>query len=551
MLAHQDQKIDKIAILHAYPMPPKPTRMTRIAFILLCHKDPDAVVAQALRLTAEGDFIAIHFDRRASDDAYAIIEAKLSSNPNVLLAPRRVRCGWGEWSLVEATLLALRAAHKHFTTATHFYLMSGDCMPTKSAKFAHQMLAPSKTDYIESVDFYASDWIKTGMKEERLEFRHWFNERGHKTLFYWSMYAQRRLGLRRAPPDDLKICIGSQWWCLRRETIRKVLEFIDTRPDVTRFFRTTWIPDETFFQTLVRHLVPACEIDSRTLTFLTFTDYGMPATFYNDHYSFLLSQDYLFARKISSEANALKTRLGTVWSSDQDHFEVSNAGRKLHNFLTGRGRIGRRFAPRCWEAESSLGADRELLILCCKKWDVAKRVLGKARNAFQLDGVAYLFHEQNADLPDLGGIDSSVDKRTRHRRAFLRMLFDHHQTDRLAICVDPSAIDVMQDFFSDKARTRMLVIGCIFTDDDLIGHAQRVGLAGDIVTPDTRAQLLPALHQEIALEQDRIRDADFPEVYRVEQTNSEEENTGVLSEFFRIPWEQAREIANPRTLYND
>ncbi len=29
-----------------------------------------------------------------------------------------------------------------------------------------------------------------------------------------------------------------------------------------------------------------------------FTDYGMPVTFYNDHYDLLLSQDYLFARKI-------------------------------------------------------------------------------------------------------------------------------------------------------------------------------------------------------------------------------------------------------------
>ncbi len=30
-----------------------------------------------------------------------------------------------------------------------------------------------------------------------------------------------------------------------------------------RFFRTTWIPDETFFQTIVRHLVPEAEIRSR------------------------------------------------------------------------------------------------------------------------------------------------------------------------------------------------------------------------------------------------------------------------------------------------
>ena len=48
--------------------------MTRIAFILLCHKDPDAVIAQADRLTASGDYIAVHFDGRADAADYARIE---------------------------------------------------------------------------------------------------------------------------------------------------------------------------------------------------------------------------------------------------------------------------------------------------------------------------------------------------------------------------------------------------------------------------------------------------------------------------------------------
>ena len=39
--------------------------MARIAFILLCHKDPDAIIKQAKRLTAADDFVAIHFDARA------------------------------------------------------------------------------------------------------------------------------------------------------------------------------------------------------------------------------------------------------------------------------------------------------------------------------------------------------------------------------------------------------------------------------------------------------------------------------------------------------
>ena len=37
--------------------------MAKIAFILLCHKDPDGIINQATRLTAVGDYISIHFDR--------------------------------------------------------------------------------------------------------------------------------------------------------------------------------------------------------------------------------------------------------------------------------------------------------------------------------------------------------------------------------------------------------------------------------------------------------------------------------------------------------
>ncbi len=185
--------------------------MTRIAFILLCHKDPEAVIAQARRLTAEGDVIAIHFDANASDEAYSQIRDALGTDPSIILAPRRVSCGWGEWSLVEATLVSLKAARDTFKDATHFYMLSGDCMSIKSAKFARTMLAPGQTDYIESVDFFTSGWIKTGMQEDRLIYRHWFNERTQPKRFYLAWNTQKRLGMKREPPQDLKIMIGSQW----------------------------------------------------------------------------------------------------------------------------------------------------------------------------------------------------------------------------------------------------------------------------------------------------------------------------------------------------
>jgi hypothetical protein len=452
--------------------------MAQIAYILLCHKDPDAIVSLASQLTAGGDCVAVHFDGRARDTDFVQITTALADNDNVVFAARE-KCGWGEWSLVQATLNALTVAEQSFPRATHFYMVSGDCMPIKSAEYVHEFLDQHDIDFIEAFDYFNNDWIKTGMREERLIYRHYINERKHKTLFYAALNTQKRLGLKRKIPDDLSVMVGSQWWCLRRRTIEMILDFVKERRDVVRFFRTTWIPDETFFQTLVRHLVPHREIDQRTLTFLMFSDYGMPVTFYNDQYDMLLAQDFMFARKISSEALELKKRLGALYAGGRDTFNVSNEGRKLYQYLTQQGRYGRRFAPRFWERESTLGRERELLILVCKKWHVAKRLLDAIRRATNLHGVEFVFDEVDAGLPHLGGIENSMEKRTRHRRAMMRMLYDYYDTNRLVICLDPNNLDLLHDFHSDRCTTRILEIECDYSEDYLIGHAKRTVLASD------------------------------------------------------------------------
>ncbi|MFX0546828.1 DUF5928 domain-containing protein [Roseovarius sp. S1116L3] len=525
--------------------------MAKIAYILLCHKDPAAIIAQAEMLTAAGDCISIHFDGRADPGHFQQIKVALAENPNVCFAKKRIKCGWGEWSLVEATLLAVEAAVRAFPRATHFYMLSGDCAAIKSARYAHEFLDAEDVDYIESFDYFDSDWIKTGMKEERLIYRHVFNERKHKWLFDTSFHLQQRLGLRREIPRDIQVQIGSQWWCLRRRTIEWILDFTRQRRDVMRFFRTTWIPDETFFQTLVRHIVPEAEIHTRTLTFLMFTDYGMPQTFYNDHYDLLLGQDFLFARKISPEATELKARLAALYSDDAAEFKISNEGTNLFKFLTGRGRIGRRFSSRFWETESTLGRHRELMIVLCKKWHVAKRLLQRIRQVTNVPATEYLFNEEGTDLPDLGGIQASLGKRTRHRRALMRMLFDYHDTDRMIVCMDPGNLDLLEDFCGDRSTTRLLEIQCVFTDDYLIGHAMRVGLAGEQTSAETLERLLPTIRGETTFESDKIRDAEFEHHYIMRETDSDEENAIPISKFLSIGHDQALSIARTDHLFAD
>ena len=282
-----------------------------------------------------------------------------------------------------------------------------------------------------------------------------------------------------------------------------------------------------------------------------FTDYGMPVTFYNDRYDLLLAQDSLFARKISTEATELKTRLGKLYASGRDDFKVSNEGRGLFKFLCGRGRIGCWLASRFWESETSLGRERELLILACKKWHVAKRLVGAIRHHTDIPTIEYLFDEQDASLRDLGGIQSNLEKRTRHRRALMRMLFDYYDTDRLIICLDTASLDLMQDFFSDRSTTKLLELECSLTDEYLAGHARRVGLAGDQTSDETLAQLLPTIRYDVLFESDRIRDTGFKNYGRIVEAASPQDNAHPIAHFLSVDDETARQIAETLYLFVD
>ncbi|HLQ20013.1 MAG TPA: DUF5928 domain-containing protein, partial [Tabrizicola sp.] len=219
--------------------------------------------------------------------------------------------------------------------------------------------------------------------------------------------------------------------------------------------------------------------------------------------------------------------------------------------LTSRGREGRRFAQRFWESEGSLGRNRTLLVVACKKWHVAKRLVDRVRGLTALPAVDYLFNEEATALPDLGGLQTSIEKRMRHRRALVRMLFEHWGADRLVLCVDPGSIELIQDFRNDRSRLRLLEIECDFSDEYLLGHARRVGLAGPRTPASGLDTLLPTIRYDVKFESDRLRDLDLAAHFRMRQSATVEENAAVLAEFLEIPVETAGEIAATDYLFVD
>ena len=124
-------------------------------------------------------------------------------------------------------------------------------------------------------------------------------------------------------------------------------------------------------------------------------------------------------------------------------------------------------------------------------------------------------------------------------------------TDRLIVCLDPSNIDVLDDFYGDRATIKTMEIACSFTNDYIRGHAIRSGIANENSSEDALARLVPTVRQDLAFESDRIRDRNFPHLYSISDKHSPEDNMMQISAFLDISEEKARQIAETPYLFSD
>ncbi len=179
----------------------------------------------------------------------------------------------------------------------------GSCLPLRPVDELRAYLDERpRTDFIESVTTADVGWTVGGLNYERFTLRFPFSWRKHRWLFDTYVELQRFLRVRRKMPAGIVPHLGSQWWCLTRQTLSAILEGPD-REEYDRYFRKVWIPDESYFQTLVRQV--SSNVESRSLTLSKFDFQGKPHIFYDDHLQLLKRSDCFVARKIWPQANRL------------------------------------------------------------------------------------------------------------------------------------------------------------------------------------------------------------------------------------------------------
>lgn len=268
----------------------------RIAYIILAHRLIEQVARLIRVLSAPDDTFFVHIDKKADHQAGVNLLSTLMSSvgPDADVRPvKRHSCFWGNWSLIGATLEAMQAVIDSEIQYERVVLLSGQDYPIKSRAYIKDFFVHHReAEFVESFSLATKNrWTEWGGQYSDIS-RAW-----HLHLSVRSHWLH--IPIRRKIPLGWVPHGGSQWWCLTRPAVEYILQLLSSHPEVSRYFRRSFIPDEMFFQTVLANSPYASRVTGDNLTYVDSSSPTppWPTVLDTTFYPTLMASPKLFARK--------------------------------------------------------------------------------------------------------------------------------------------------------------------------------------------------------------------------------------------------------------
>jgi len=261
----------------------------KIAHLILAHNQPHQLARLIDRLSHEDAYFFVHIDAKTDMEHFKF----LTLNERVFLISDRVKVRWGAYSIVQATINGFKAIVNSGKQIDYVNLLSGADYPIKTTAEIHLFLKERAEKNFMAFESVHEQWHEA---ISRLTTYHLTNYE-----FPGKYFVQKWLN-KLAPPRKMPgnlIPVGrSQWLTINSEAVKFILEYIEKHPEVTRFFKLTWAPDEIIFQTILYNSPFKNSMVNNNLRYIDWSE-GKPSpkTLVEEDFIKLIKSDALFARK--------------------------------------------------------------------------------------------------------------------------------------------------------------------------------------------------------------------------------------------------------------
>ncbi|MGB3723014.1 MAG: beta-1,6-N-acetylglucosaminyltransferase [Pacificimonas sp.] len=276
-----------------------------IAYFILVHRYPEQFKRMFRAIYQPGNQYLIHIDKTSGPDLARDLAMFLQPYQDTEILPAKSAL-WGGFSLVDAEMRGMKRLLAMSSRWTHFINLSGQDFPLKSQTQIRTFLdANPGKQYIRAVH------QDTKRPETLNRIRYRFIEAFGRIF---------RTGIPRRFLKGVSPWIGTQW----KVVDRAFCEFVTTDPRVSRyrrFYQTSFIPDESFFQTVMMNVGEHGEVMNDDLRMIDWIPDGevklRPRNFGIADGEFLVGGKDLFARKFDMTEDSailgfLETHLSTA-----------------------------------------------------------------------------------------------------------------------------------------------------------------------------------------------------------------------------------------------
>ena len=281
----------------------------KIAFLLLAHREPAYIERLVRVLGSDGDEIFIHVDKAVDISPF---EDQLASIDRFAhLIGQRYAIAWGGFNMVRATNALIEASVSR-GIFDYFYLLSGQCFPIKTLSWLKQVLSGG-FDHIDCQPMPQPSKPMTRLEGRQVNVKI-FDFRGKRDgqkglRFRGKRIAEAIVNLMEVPNFQTTFGLlpyaGSQWWCLKRDTIEYIRTYRQAHRKYDKFMRWTHVPDEMYYHTLVAN-GPTCGRITSSLTGTIWVEgEGSPEIITRSNLPSLLNRKVFLARKFQTDDSTL------------------------------------------------------------------------------------------------------------------------------------------------------------------------------------------------------------------------------------------------------